>query len=344
VTHLLKSQAVDPVILGVTLVSVCIPAYNRSEFIGEAIESALAQTYQPLEVVVVDDASTDRTVDRVRAYSDPRVRLVVNERRLGQNRNRNRALSLGSGRLIKFLDSDDWLRADCVEQMVEVFARDPEVGIVFCPRHIASSGADADDAWAARYGEVHTHFSRLDVVNDGQRLLSEWVAGGVSSNWVGEPTAVMVSRAHVEQAGGFSTHIRQSMDADLWIRLLSRSRVGFVPDKLVYHRVGHVAARTHNNRTRVNWLDQLWRLEGLVRDDEIRARFPQLADYLKAERRQAWRTAARFGYPPGARRVPLRPYFAYLRYRACAALGYAEPLYETLPTLDGRHPTAGRRA
>jgi hypothetical protein len=102
----------------------------------------------------------------------------------------------------------------------------------------------------------------------------------------------------------------------------------------VYYRVGHLAANTHNVRTRIHWLDQLWRLEGLVRDDETREQFPQLPEYLAAERRQAWRTVLRLGYPPHARRVPLRPYADYLRYRVTAAVGHPPPLYEAIPPVQ----------
>jgi glycosyltransferase involved in cell wall biosynthesis len=74
------------------LVSICIPTFNRGRYIDATLRSALRQTYEPLELVIVDDASTDDTVPRVRSYADSGIRLYVNKRTLGQSANRNRAL------------------------------------------------------------------------------------------------------------------------------------------------------------------------------------------------------------------------------------------------------------
>ena len=71
------------------LVSICIPSYNGEKWIREAIDSALAQTYKPLEIVIVDDASTDNTLEIIQSYRDPRIRIEVNKKNLGQNKNRS---------------------------------------------------------------------------------------------------------------------------------------------------------------------------------------------------------------------------------------------------------------
>lgn len=91
-------------------VSVIVPVYNRAEMIGAAITSALhAAPGVPIEVIVVDDASTDGTVAAVQAYPDPRVRLVQLGRNGGQSAARNHGLDVARGRAVKFLDSDDIL-------------------------------------------------------------------------------------------------------------------------------------------------------------------------------------------------------------------------------------------
>jgi glycosyltransferase involved in cell wall biosynthesis len=96
--------------------------------------SALSQTYPSLEVVVVDDASTDGTLERVRELHDPRIRLYSNSRNLGHSGNWNRSLSLARGRLIKFLCADDVLYPDCLEAMVALFTAHPSIGLVFSLR------------------------------------------------------------------------------------------------------------------------------------------------------------------------------------------------------------------
>lgn len=89
-------------------VSVLIPCYNSADFVSEAIESALAQDYEPTEIIVVDDGSTDGSKEQVRKYSD-QVRLVVNEKNRGEAYTCNRAIQEASGELIKILHADDLL-------------------------------------------------------------------------------------------------------------------------------------------------------------------------------------------------------------------------------------------
>ena len=108
-------------------VSVIIPTYNRAPFVGEAIESALAQTRPPLEVVVVDDGSTDDTADRVAHYGD-RV-VYVRQTNAGPATARNTGIGHARGDLIALLDSDDRWLPQKLEWQVPLFD-DPEVGMV----------------------------------------------------------------------------------------------------------------------------------------------------------------------------------------------------------------------
>ncbi len=90
--------------------SVIMPAYNCERFISEAIESVLNQSFQEFELIIVDDASTDRTAERVEAFNDDRIHFIRNEKNIGVSETRNRAIALSKGLYIAFLDSDDaWL-------------------------------------------------------------------------------------------------------------------------------------------------------------------------------------------------------------------------------------------
>src|SRR5262249_1338517 len=104
-------------------------AFNRERFIGEAIESVLAQTFTDFELVVVDDASEDRTVEVARRYmTDPRVRVVVNDHNLGDYPNRNPAARLACGRLLKYHDSDDLMYPHCLAALVPALLAVPSAG------------------------------------------------------------------------------------------------------------------------------------------------------------------------------------------------------------------------
>ena len=110
-------------------VSVLIPTYNRAEYLGEAIESVLAQTYRDFEIVVVDDGSTDNTSELVQRY--PCVRYVYQDH-AGIPQTRNRALAEARGDLIAWLDSDDLYAPEKLEKQVQYVLAHPDCSIVFC--------------------------------------------------------------------------------------------------------------------------------------------------------------------------------------------------------------------
>ncbi len=310
--------------------------FNQGSYIDDALRSALGQTYEPIEVVVVDDASTDDTVARVRSYADPRIRLHLNERNLGQSANRNRALALARGDLIKFLDSDDRLEHDCVTKMAALAADDAAIGLVFSRRRIAVDGPrQAGQAWADRFADLHRRFRAIQAINDGRALLAEWLSAGLGDNWIGEPSAVMVSRTHLELSGGFAHYVRLRVDADLWARILPRALVGFVDEELASYRWSEESESTAATKNRRNWIDGLWTLEALALDPELRQAYPQIVELLRAERRQAYRSAMRLGYVKDGQRVPLAPYLRYARFRMLSAVGRPPELFPRLPQALG---------
>lgn len=113
-------------------VSVIIPAHNRERFIGDAVNSILAQTLTDFELVVVDDGSTDATTALVSAIGDPRVRLVRHERNRGIPAARNTGLEEAQGKYIAWLDSDDTARPHRLEEQVRFLESHPEVAMVGC--------------------------------------------------------------------------------------------------------------------------------------------------------------------------------------------------------------------
>jgi glycosyltransferase involved in cell wall biosynthesis len=305
------------------LVSICIPTYNRRARLEAALDSALTQSYEPLEVVVVDDASTDGTARAIGAIDDPRLRLGVNPTRLGQNANRNRSVALARGELLKFLDDDDLLDPDCVARLVEPFVADERIGLAFCRRRVVIDGVsgEAGRSWLERHGEPHLGFSHLEAINDGRDLFEQSLSAGLHFNWIGEPCCVMVRRSHLRPSGAFGFHERQTLDWGLWLRVMSRSRVAFVDDELATYRRGADTESARNASSHRFWTDRLWLLEGLAADADIRTCFPYVCTLLQDERRQAWRTAARLGHVRDSHSVPANTYLPYLWFRARAAAG-----------------------
>lgn len=115
--------------------SVIIPAYNGADYIGEAIDSVLAQSYPHFEIIVVNDVSTDNTADVVRAYDDPRLRYIEHETNQGADIARKTALDASTGDLIAFLDQDDAFHPDKLAVHAKHYAEAPETGLTYNARY-----------------------------------------------------------------------------------------------------------------------------------------------------------------------------------------------------------------
>lgn len=328
-------------------VSVCLPVYNSEAWVERAIESALSQSYGDLEVVVVDNASTDDTVGVIERIGDPRIRLFRNSENLGVCRNFDRTISLARGRYLKFLCSDDEIYPDCVEAMVGVCELEPQIGLVFSPRDIVLEDPDDAEArtWKAKHERSHECFGELEAVNSGDELLRRWIADSFASNWIGEPSNVMMTRECVRLTGGFHQHMPWRNDMDLWARAMLFGPVGYVDRALANFRVRAGSLSSSHRDDGKAWLDKLWLLEGLLTYDGARKRFPEL---VRLRRRAALSNARKLLLSNG---TPSEGKFAsigdYVRFRLTGG-GDQSRVYGALDessgfgggALRGRHPAA----
>jgi glycosyltransferase involved in cell wall biosynthesis len=300
-------------------ISICIPVYNGARWLGDAIESVLGQTRRDFELLIVDNRSSDASLELASdaGRRDGRVRVVENVETIGAVPNHNRCLELAKGDLVKFLHHDDLLRDDCLERMAAVFEENPSVGLVFSRREILlDDPADpAAQQWKREHEVLHAGFGRLDGVNDGRLLLRRYLptfGEPEFANWIGEPSAVMLRRSAVDRVGGFDERVRQSFDIELWVRLLASHDVGFVDDALVAFRHHGDSLTADIAAHRDDWLDRLWILEGLIDDPALASDRARIRRYRRRElarvlRRQLGRIAR------GNR--DLRPLADYLRSR-----------------------------
>jgi len=317
-------------------VSVCVPSYNGEAWIASAIESTLAQTYEDWELIVSDDLSTDRTVEVVRSFDDPRIRVDISPTKLGAVANWNRSIALSSGRFVKFLHQDDVLRANCIAEMVELAEEDPRIGLVFARREIAFDGTPTQDDidWANWNRNPHSNFTTIDRDTDGLALFRQLFGARVEENWVGEPSSVLMTRECLEAVGLFSPHLHQLPDLDLWVRAMLGFRVGFIDAELSSY-LRHTSSLTvANARHGHAWLDHLWLLEGLLRE-ELQ---PDDRKQVKRLRNSARRGAIRNQVRRAIRwrwSTDLVRYYAYL---GRVALGRPTPLYPRLEDAAVRAP------
>jgi glycosyltransferase involved in cell wall biosynthesis len=310
-----------------------MPTYNAERWIRTAIESVLLQTHKRLELVISDGGSMDATVQIVRSYDDPRIRIDVAPHRLKAISNWNRSVLLSTGQYIKFLHQDDTIVPTCVEEMLSLALDDPRIGLVFARRQVVlpESPSAEELAWLERYGDLYQCFSGLDRVNDGYNLFSQMVAGGLEENWIGEPSSVLATKACLARVGMFNPRLHQAMDLELWCRAMLHFRVGFV-DRVLSTYLHHSDSMTgENERLGRGWLDRLWLLEALLAEAPPGPARDRLAELRRAALGKAVRTQTR--------RVLLRRFSGefseYALYRLRGAVGRAPALYPDFPVTEG---------
>ena len=183
-----------------TLVSILIPCFNAERWIAGAIDSALAQTWADREVIVVDDGSTDRSVEIIRAYGD-RVRFEAAAHH-GANRARNRLLALSKGAWLQYLDADDYLMPGKIESQIRCLPDHPEVDVLYGPVTLEFA-ADAT---------VTRELLPIPEPRDPWILLARWL--------LPQTGAPLWRKAAIVDAGGWKEDQPACQEHELYLRML----------------------------------------------------------------------------------------------------------------------------
>jgi glycosyltransferase involved in cell wall biosynthesis len=202
-------------------VTVVIPSFNSGRFIREAVDSALAQTVMPMEVIVIDDGSTDNTTEIIAAYApDPRVRYI-RQKNAGQSTARNNGIRAAQGEFIALLDADDRWKPDKLEKQLGKFS-DDSIGVVF-------SGSQVFDEHGVRSENRADESSCAD-------MLQSLITGTAFI-----PSSVVVRKRCFDSCGLFDESLKKVEDREMWIRLAKRYRFSCTSDCLVDYRL-HASA------------------------------------------------------------------------------------------------------
>ena len=216
------------------LVSVLVPIYNSAPYLPACLDSIAAQTYENLDIVLVDDASSDGSgaIAARFAATDPRVRYLCHDSNLGNRENFRITLELSRGELIKFVCGDDLLAPEVIETMVAVMQHDPEVSLVTSRRsRIDCSGRPLPDP---PHLQVQSDVTLIEGRTAGDLLLSSLV------NWIGEPTTVMfrsasLGRRELYQIG--NQRPARNLDVVWWLKVMMGRRMAYINRPLSSFRI-----------------------------------------------------------------------------------------------------------
>lgn len=212
------------------LVSICIPTYNAGKTVVSTIQSILNQTYQNLEIIIVDNTSTDDTLALLRKYKDPRIKIYKNSKNIGAEKNWSRCIELANGEYIAIFHADDLYKQDIVEKQVQAFQDDPSVGAVFTRAdHVNDRGE-----------VIGAH--KLPVELKGKRIcyFSEiFISILENMNFLVCPSAMVRSKTYKDLAPFNDDEFGISADLDMWFRILERHPIAILDEKLMSYRISN---------------------------------------------------------------------------------------------------------
>lgn len=204
-------------------VSIIIPCYNAERWIAEAIDSCLAQTYPSIETIVIDDGSTDRSLEIIKSYGD-KITCETGENK-GGNHARNRGVALSKGSYIQFLDADDYILPEKIAKQVS-FLEQSKLDVVYGDwRH-----------------QKHFHNDRF-VLEDIQITGEQTdILESLLSNWWVSPACILFARSAVEKSALWDETLKAGQDLDFFVSVvINGARVGYQPGcDSIYRRYGNI--------------------------------------------------------------------------------------------------------
>jgi glycosyltransferase involved in cell wall biosynthesis len=232
--------------LAMPRVSVIMPSYNHEKFVGESIRGVLNQSYRDLELIVTDDGSSDGTVDVIKQFTDPRIRLFLFEENQGASIATNNCIENARGEYIAVLTSDDVFLPGKVEKQVKFLDEHPDIGGVFgYAQIIDEEGNDFTDP---------DHFY-YNIFKQPNRSRYEWLNHFFyKGNCLCHPS-LLIRRECYDTVGLYDPRYAQLPDLDFWIRLCLKYDIHIIPENLIKFRIRAGEANVSGGR-----------LEGRIRD------------------------------------------------------------------------------
>jgi glycosyltransferase involved in cell wall biosynthesis len=260
------------------LISIIIPAFNVEDYVADAIRSAQAQTLDDLEIIVIDDSSTDGTRRIVEGFrSDPRVRLILNEpSNSGTSGARNAGLQVARGQYIGFLDADDIWHPTKAQRHLSLMENQPDIDLTF-----------------SRWNTIDEHGVSTGRVTRPPRKRRFQMEDLLKENLVGGSSNVVCRARAIELAGFFDASLKAAVDLDVWLRIaqLRDGNICFIDEVFTFYRLREGQITKDWRRMAQNWEIVLSKVrsempERVTRvEKEARAKHLRYRSYLAYEAR-----------------------------------------------------------
>ena len=208
-------------------ISVCIPTYNGAKYIAQTIESILNQTFTDFEIIVSDDGSSDKTLEIVGSFNDPRIVRIDRLSKVGAEANWNNAVANASASLVKLVCQDDLLYPQCLEVEVQTMSKSENQDVSFC-FHLRDFVTPNSRKLSAR----RVGYSNLQKYSKTEILTKVVRSGG---NPIGEPMAVTMRKLSLNSAGKFRGDY--VIDLDMWSKLSDQGSALFIEQHLSAFRI-----------------------------------------------------------------------------------------------------------
>lgn len=209
--------------MSLPLVSICIPSYNQGLYVAKTIQSAIDQTYENIEIVIVDDASTDNSMEVINTFKDTeRVVIFGNSENAGNLGNHHRSFEYSKGDYVVFLHSDDMLMPDFIKKCVQVF-EGYDVGMVATEIDLI----DRDDNTLGYIPFYDNSYIIPGIKQAKVFLMTNFLC----------PGQVLIKRSVFEKVGMFDIRFRTVADWDLWFKICLQSDIAYLNEKLSLRRI-----------------------------------------------------------------------------------------------------------
>lgn len=202
------------------LFSVLIANFNDGKYINEAIESVFAQSYENWEIIIVDDGSTDNSMNKIRDINDSRVFIYQNESNYGCGYTKRKCVELAHGEICGFLDADDKLTKDAIAEMVSAHIQKPQCSLIYSQFYYTDSQLN-----------ILSISDHQCEIPKGETFLTCNISGAVSH-------FATFKKDFYNRTTGIDDSLRIAEDLDLYFKLEEVGELYFIPSPLYYYRVG----------------------------------------------------------------------------------------------------------